>query len=1360
MLKTGGGTNWEPIGSATHPFFGTFDGREHKILNLVNTSEASELGLFGYASQWEGSNGGQVVTATIKNLTIENVTLKGDAHVGGVVGTLVYGSIENVSVIGNIHVEAKTHAAGVVGLCYGELKDVHVDGANGVAAVDGEPSWNIHATVKIAGGIVGGYAGATLSDLSAEHISVFVDGVNAENPESTDVGYAGGIAGVVVEQAVEASGLEVRDVKVGAGATNETEAQQQAAANKAGALVGSVVAGGLTLESYYVSTDSEIVDENQEIVNKTEGGEDVPEVGNEAPVVGGSFTVPADSVIWLDEQNGMTVAYKGPKGDKEQSTALYIEIYDENGLKAWNELVNGADAAKWLGVDVHIKSDITLAANDAGNWTPVGTEDTPFTGNFDGEGHTIDGIHVVNLDREFAGFFGVVDGNVIENTSFANSMIDNKYNDGKVAVVAGRVMGATTLNGLVVKDSCVVSSEKVGGGLVGYVKDDEKWGEGDLSAADAPKVLITNCTNYASVTAKEKVGGIVGHIQHSNVTFSHCVNHGNLTATGNSDKKVETNAGGMVAYVMRSAKTVVEYCSNYGTISATACGAMTSSKLNVGGIIGTTHQGDFEFTEVANYGEIIATAEPGAKIQPKVGGIVGSSSQSDKMNGVISKGNITCTTNDTQRAVAGGIMGWEDGGSLTVTNAEIDCTITAINKGEAVGVALAGSVVAFVTKSAPVSISDVKISVTINPVNESTYTILGGTDSKDYAVSLTNTTLSLVYASDEEGEAGFTQDFAWDAEGAVTVGDYHIYNLAGLKAFRDSVNAGNNYKSATILLEAGFDLGGEEDPWAPIGFSNSEASATFAGTFDGQGYTLTNLYITNLAPENHNNQHLGLFGRVESATICNLTIENAYVFHNDGSNCVAVVVGESFPGAHISDVVVKGTVVVKGGQYTGVIIGKGYVNVENCRVEANDGSYVENYWQYAGGIAGWLGEGSSSISGCYTNIDIRVTKAGYSAIGAVSGIAQANNVIENCIIDGVTLTVERVFSGDDEDSNGVGAIAGRGANNVTLRGNSGEVTVIADKSVRLNYYGLIGNAKQNIPLTGLTLENNDLKINWNNQYSYDDNVWTLGEGADLARALESAKEGETYVLGADHYTLSAKVSVENVVIEGVEGTVIDVNPSEGKKTDITGNNVTLKGMTFKAEIGTNNSGSAVQVHGDNFTLEDCTFDVSGTNYVSVQILSGAENVTIKGCHFNGGFKAIGSSYGTKGTTITIDHCTIENGTYGVHFDQTNGAKIVIKDCEIGAWTSFGSTGGGKVEVYNTHFKDGGSYNFFRPYVDTLLDNCTFDGGFQYDAGKAGITITVKNPTFTEEGKDMKNLIGNHTKFTLVVDGEVNRMFED
>jgi hypothetical protein len=81
--------SWVPIGAATSPFSGNFDGQGFTISGLFASSNQNYLGLFGY------TNG-----ATLENINLEAVDLDGGEYVGGLVGLANNTTISNCSVSG------------------------------------------------------------------------------------------------------------------------------------------------------------------------------------------------------------------------------------------------------------------------------------------------------------------------------------------------------------------------------------------------------------------------------------------------------------------------------------------------------------------------------------------------------------------------------------------------------------------------------------------------------------------------------------------------------------------------------------------------------------------------------------------------------------------------------------------------------------------------------------------------------------------------------------------------------------------------------------------------------------------------------------------------------------------------------------------------------------------------------------------------------------------------------------------------------------------------------------------------------------------------------------------------------------
>lgn len=143
---------WSPIGTASSPFSGVFDGNNNCILNLkINRESSNDLGLFGY-----------VVSATIKNLVIINPQIIGNDNVGTILGQRYADSrydeagpgallISNCYVIGG-SIQGNNCIGGIIGYdyCGGHAGALTIEKCHNSA--------NITGTSKI-GGICGSMNG-------------------------------------------------------------------------------------------------------------------------------------------------------------------------------------------------------------------------------------------------------------------------------------------------------------------------------------------------------------------------------------------------------------------------------------------------------------------------------------------------------------------------------------------------------------------------------------------------------------------------------------------------------------------------------------------------------------------------------------------------------------------------------------------------------------------------------------------------------------------------------------------------------------------------------------------------------------------------------------------------------------------------------------------------------------------------------------------------------------------------------------------------------------------------------------------------------------------------------------------------
>ena len=138
-----------------------------------------------------------------------------------------------------------------------------------------------------------------------------------------------------------------------------------------------------------------------------------------------------------------------------------------------------------------------------------------------------------------------------------------------------------------------------------------------------------------------------------------------------------------------------------------------------------------------------------------------------------------------------------------------------------------------------------------------------------------------------------------------------INDTQALAYFAAQVNAGNSYSGKTVRLGRDLDLNNQA--WTPIGRSGS----AFSGTFDGNGMTLSNLYV-----ENTESEFAGLFGMLNTGTVKNLNVHNASV---KGLSSVGVIAG-GYTGK-IENCHVTGLIQVEGSYKVGGIIGYAYATV-------------------------------------------------------------------------------------------------------------------------------------------------------------------------------------------------------------------------------------------------------------------------------------------------------------------------------------------------------------------------------------------------------------------------------------------------
>lgn len=235
----------------------------------------------------------------------------------------------------------------------------------------------------------------------------------------------------------------------------------------------------------------------------------------------------------------------GSSINMESSVHIKIEyppviIGSAKELISLAEEVNGGNT--YEGRIIKLSADINLAKI---NWVPIGTEENPFMGDFDGDGHLIKNLTVNMPDTDYAGLFGCVYGQIrnvrlsncnVVGRDYVGALVGYSYDNIRNSSVTGTVEGRNSV-----------------GGLVGY-----QW-EG----------FIADCYAEVDVSGVNSVGGFTGASGAS--AYQNCYSIGSVTAEGN-------RAGGFIG---SSSVYEIKDCYSEGSVSGTE---------QVGGFIGYGHQ--------------------------------------------------------------------------------------------------------------------------------------------------------------------------------------------------------------------------------------------------------------------------------------------------------------------------------------------------------------------------------------------------------------------------------------------------------------------------------------------------------------------------------------------------------------------------------------------------------------------------------------------------------------------------------------------------------------------------------------------------------------------------------------------------
>jgi len=168
--------------------------------------------------------------------------------------------------------------------------------------------------------------------------------------------------------------------------------------------------------------------------------------------------------------------------------AYVISTYD--GLIAFAGVVNAGDTME--GKFVKLADNFGQGDGEAEDiTTPIGIENLPFKGTFDGNGQTVVlkiGTEAAPYWCDYTGLFGYVEDGTVKNVTTSGAIFSSEQ---QVGGVVGWNYGGNITN---CSATCAVSGESTVGGVVGDNSDG----------------TVTNCYATCAVSGENYVGGVVG----------------------------------------------------------------------------------------------------------------------------------------------------------------------------------------------------------------------------------------------------------------------------------------------------------------------------------------------------------------------------------------------------------------------------------------------------------------------------------------------------------------------------------------------------------------------------------------------------------------------------------------------------------------------------------------------------------------------------------------------------------------------------------------------------------------------------------------------------------------------------------
>ena len=640
------GSGWTPLGTAEAPFTGSLDCDGHIIsglyIHLEHTgTDAVYAGLFGYI------DGGSITGLGMVDTHISLSASEASAYAGSIAGVISNGSLHHcyhngTVVLKNNDYRYRCYAGGLTG-CAGSGTISSCYNAGSVTI--NNPSLSLGAARNYVGGIAG-YTSSAITDCyntgkmnAACSNTTFIGGITGNNwaaitrcynigtvsaSEYGRANYVGSIVGYCDDPYENCFYLEGSAAHNGVGYARTAAQMTQADTflgfdfNKVWTLAGNTDYPYPELRGLPMDYSKMLVSISvTELPHKMhyDAGEPLDARGLEVSgLYDNGLSQPVDH-YQLDydfSQPGEAIVTVSCEGKTAQFTVCVNDGLFSGGLGSENFPYLIATAADLdavrdqLTANYRMVSDILFTGadfssrgdyyNGGAGWQPIGSQITPFTGTFDGDGHTITGLYTnlsTGTSSVYAGLFGRVEGAAICNLALRNADISvdtdlNAYIGGIVASAENVEIEGCSVSGILLARSTQSASA---GGIAGYVY------AGTISRCGNTAAVISESNHPKGLSDYDAyAGGILGRGM-GRVDVSVCYNVGSVTA---ESPKNDANAGGILG---ESCTTIIN-CFNAGTVTAKAYDNGYKSFPNWAFAAGIASAGADTMTCCYNIGEV------------------------------------------------------------------------------------------------------------------------------------------------------------------------------------------------------------------------------------------------------------------------------------------------------------------------------------------------------------------------------------------------------------------------------------------------------------------------------------------------------------------------------------------------------------------------------------------------------------------------------------------------------------------------------------------------------------------------------------------------------------------------------------